>query len=172
MCSSDLIQKVPEEEKKEGEFVFEGISPEVELEKKKRAESFKFFGAQPSPEIIEKIREPFRRELGAAGISLAAGLGGLPGNILQLVQKAGLDFLIPGFKQQRGFVGKTLGLEEELRVPTSEDIREFLGKKTGIKEKELSKPSQLINKGLELGDRKSTRLNSSHIPLSRMPSSA
>ena len=32
--------------------------------------------------------------------------------------------------------------------------------------------SAIIGKGMRIGDRKSTRLNSSHIPLSRMPSSA
>ena len=34
------------------------------------------------------------------------------------------------------------------------------------------KPDLIIETGIAHGDRKSTRLNSSHIPLSRMPSSA
>ena len=38
-----------------------------------------------------------------------------------------------------------------------------------IATKELGKPAEILEVN---GDRKSTRLNSSHIPLSRMPSSA
>ena len=56
----------------------------------------------------------------------------------------------------------------------------FLGKKTGLKKYKINKPEKNYKVIIESSvknirpytDRKSTRLNSSHIPLSRMPSSA
>ena len=46
--------------------------------------------------------------------------------------------------------------------------REFFDALTELAEKELKRSGEFVLPG----DRKSTRLNSSHIPLSRMPSSA
>ena len=46
-----------------------------------------------------------------------------------------------------------------------------LHKELGVKEDERI-PQKKLKKAAEAKDRKSTRLNSSHIPLSRMPSSA
>ena len=57
-----------------------------------------------------------------------------------------------------------------LRVPDGPGIRDDSGTEAGAEVPIFYDP--LISKLVAWGDRKSTRLNSSHIPLSRMPSSA
>ena len=79
--------------------------------------------------------------------------------------QATLDQLIqPGtVKKINGYIGR-----QNAKATTGTDI--FISEPSDMRQHYQLEPGVVVND--ELGDRKSTRLNSSHIPLSRMPSSA
>ena len=116
--------------------------------------------------------------------SLAAGITTLLGVL------AGITVIAPAigaaFKMMMGPVGLAIAGFAALATGTVLLINYFNKaereaaklRKEIAKNEEINKRAAAINnlvktqKGLKKGDRKSTRLNSSHIPLSRMPSSA
>ncbi len=99
---------------------------EVSPQAKKVAKSLRFFGLQPSPESIEKIRRP----TGIALKELFSGFAGLPGNIQQLVERVmrvKAPVSLPTSAQLSKGFEKLAGEEFLPETPTEEFIEKAAG---------------------------------------------
>lgn len=121
----------PEEEPVEKEDFWTQIEKPAKKDlttEKKVAESFKFFGYEPTPERIEAIRRP----MGIATKEYVSGMLGVPGDVLTLIQRLARiedpKEIIPGARTIGSLIERLAG--EEFRPETKAE--ELLERGAGL----------------------------------------